>query len=99
MFLGGVDFNYRNYKIPIPAGEQFSRILLLDAIDDTVVEPQLESYLLLINESSLPANVVIGKVNNITVNIEDDDGKLILWRVFIYIAANYTLFDYKICIV
>ena len=98
MFLGGVDFNYRNYKVPIPAGEQFSRTLLLDAIDDTVVEPQLESYSLLINESSLPANVVAGKRKTMTVNIKDDDGKLISCCVFIYIAVNYVLFDYKICI-
>ena len=78
MFLGGVDYRIRNHEVKIQAGKTISDRLSINQIDDSVVEPRVEQYSLVINETSLPANVVTGELKSVTVEIKDDDSKLSL---------------------
>ena len=65
----------QNYDFIFPAKSMHNDELTFDIIDDDIVEPRNEYYLLKINNSSLPDGVTVGDVDTLQINIMDDDGK------------------------
>ena len=69
----GVDYDSGPYSVLIPAG-QTTASLSISIINDAVLENE-EQFKLSVNKSSLTSYVMLGILDETTVNIIDDDGK------------------------
>ena len=67
-----MDYNSGPYNVVFPIG-QTRASLHLTIHNDSILEKN-ETFILIINSSSLPSNVLIGDPGNTTVTIVDDDG-------------------------
>ena len=89
LVIGGVkgdemiDYELQNYEFIFPAESTFYRQLTFDIIDDDIVEPRNEYYLIKINSSLLPDGVSAGEADTLRINIMDDDGKPSLYYVLL----------------
>ena len=80
------------FTVTIPAAEMGRASLSIEIFSDDILE-NTESFSLTINQSSLPSNVVAGDRNQVVINIEDDDGKLIsIMLLTSYIALHIKCF-------
>ena len=81
LVIGGVkgdkmrDYGFEDYNFVFPAGSIYNTELTFNIIDNDIVEPRDEYYLLKINSSLLPDRVSAGEVDTLQINIVDDDGK------------------------
>ena len=96
LIIGGVkgdkmiDYEFQDYDFKFPAGSTFNRELTFNIIDDDIVEPRNEYYLLKINSSLLPDRVSAGEVDTLQINIVDDDGKPSLCYVLLGVKILHT---------
>ena len=69
----GTDYGVGPYSVTFPAGS--TRTLLDISINDDVIVEGIENFTLIIDPSSLPSNITIGRYNQPTVTILDNDCK------------------------
>ena len=65
------------YTVTFPANATYATFNISIA-DDTMYEPNNETFTLAIDSSSLPTNISVAYPGQATVTIVDDDGKL--WK-------------------
>ena len=70
-----MDYTSGPYTVTFPANANYVTFSISIA-DDTMYEPNNETFMIAINSSSLPTNVTLGYPSQVTVTIVDDDGKL-----------------------
>ena len=68
-----MDYGSGPYTITFTAGTVYATLDVLLIDDDTFGNNK--NFVLTINSSSLPNNVTVGDPGQVTVNMEDDDGK------------------------
>ena len=90
------DYDDGPHRITFPAGTTIV-YLNIPIIDDNIVEDD-ENFTLTINSSSLPTNIVIGNVNEITVTIANDDCKLCNAKYLTYFSS-YTNTDMSLSMI
>ena len=71
-----MDYTSGPYTVIIPAG-QTNATFDVPIIDDSILEGN-EDFIITINSSSLPSDVNVGTPGEATVNIVDDDCKLVI---------------------
>ena len=82
-----MDYDSGPYTITFTAGTIYASFYIL-LIDDNVLENN-ESFMLTINSSSLPSNVTVGDPGQVTMTIEDNDGKKFdICLLILQVASN-----------
>ena len=72
IYLLGDDYDFGPYTVTFPAGMTSAALSIL-ITDDEIYESD-EAFYLNIDRLSLPPNVAVGDISQVTVNILNDDG-------------------------
>ena len=82
VFIGGsIDYNSGPYTVTFPAG--VTHISFDTVITNDVILEKNEEFNLIINSSSLPTGVSGSHPSLVTVTIVDDDGNVLLLRIYV----------------
>lgn len=78
-----MDYHSGPYNVTFPVRETCS-LLNVPIVHDNVLEKD-EKFILNINSSSLPSNIIAGNPDQATVTIEDDDGNCVILTIVNYV--------------
>ena len=76
-YIDNNDYDTGPYTVTIPAGE--NDVTFSVSITDDNIREQSETFILIIDASSLPNGVTSSDPNDVTVTIMDDDSKCIIY--------------------